>query len=208
MQRPTTGDFAAFSIGGAIGVLLASMLRGRERPALSTVAHVDITRFLGRWYEIARYPNRFERLCERDVHADYSVRPDGRISVVNSCMTPRGRILKSRATAKIAEPSSNAKLKVSFGWPFSGDYWIIDLGPNYEYAVVGEPSRRFLWVLSRTPALAPPVYQKILAKLPLKGYVPSRLVMTRQSAIQTPSEPLYGPGAHRRSRARVPAQER
>jgi len=123
-------------------------------------------------------------------------------------MTPRGRILKSRATARIAEPSSNAKLKVSFAWRLSGDYWIIDLDQNYEYAVIGEPSRRSLWVLSRAPVLPPPVYREILAKLPLKGYVPSRLVMTRQSAIQTPYERLDGAGAHRRSGASVAAKKR
>jgi apolipoprotein D and lipocalin family protein len=191
MQRPTAGDIAALSIGGAAGLLLSAALRRRSRPRLFPISHVDLSRYLGRWYEIARYPNRFQHQHDRDVRVEYSLRPDGKITVLNSCITPRGRAIDSQATATIADTESNAKLKVNLVWPLSGNHWIIDLDPNYEYAVVGEPSRRFLWILSRTPSLPPPTYQEIIARLPLKGYVPSRLIKTRQSAIHAVPRPEY-----------------
>jgi apolipoprotein D and lipocalin family protein len=110
------------------------------------------------------------------------LRGDGKIDVVNSCRKPSGGTKSVHGAAKIVDPVSNAKLKVTFFWPFSGDYWVVALGKNYEYAVVGEPSRRYLWVLSRTPHLDPEIYRGILHRVEQLGYVPTRLVETRQSA--------------------------
>src|SRR5579871_1687307 len=111
-----------------------------EHAAVKTVAHVDLERYVGKWYEVARYPNRFERDCARNVTAEYAKRADGDISVLNECVKADGGVKRSQGRAKVVDKTSNAKLKVTFFWPFYGDYWVIDLGEHYEYAVVSEPS--------------------------------------------------------------------
>lgn len=147
---------------------------------LVAVSHVDLARYLGKWYEIARYPNRFEKSCASDVIADYTRGDDGKITVTNTCRKADGKSKESKGTAKVVDTSSNAKLKVTFFWPFSGDYWVIDLDPDYKYAVIGEPDRKYLWVLSRTPELAPEVYERIMGKVRELGYDPAKLVRTPQ----------------------------
>lgn len=142
---------------------------------LASVPKVDLNRYVGRWYEIAKYPNRFERKCDRNVTATYAVRPDGRISVVNSCTTREAKLTRSVGWAKVVDKQTCSKLKVTFFWPFFGDYWIIDLGANYEYAVIGEPSRKYLWVLSRTPKMDDKLYAEITSRLASKGYDASKL---------------------------------
>lgn len=147
---------------------------------LEVVERVDLERYAGRWYEIARYPNQFEQNCT-GVTADYTLRDDGRVGVVNTC----------RAGSLDAEPQridgtartideSNAKLRVQFFWPFEGDYWIIELADDYSYAVVGEPARRFLWILSREPQLDEAVLAGIMDRLPEFEYDPDRLIMVEQ----------------------------
>jgi apolipoprotein D and lipocalin family protein len=143
--------------------------------SLETVPKVDLNRYIGRWYEIAKYPNRFERKCDRNATAAYSIRPDGKISVVNACTNRDGRQNKSTGWAKVVDQKTGAKLKVTFFWPFFGDYWIIDLGPNYEYAAVGEPSRKYLWILSRTPKMDDAVYAEVVSRLSAKGYDAAKL---------------------------------
>lgn len=167
-------------LGGLIGAA-AGWALAKSHPPLETVSTVDLNRYLGRWYEIARYPNSFERKCARDVTAQYSLKPDGDIRVVNSCTTLSGSIARSVGTAKTADKSTNAKLKVTFFWPFYGDYWIIDLGRDYDYAVVGEPSRKFLWILSRTSQMPQDLYLRVAARLASKGYDASKLIPTRQT---------------------------
>ena len=166
---------------------LAGFLVAVAGPPLETVRHVDLDRYTGRWFEIARYPNRFERKCDRDVTAEYSKKENGTIRVVNACVTRTGAIERSEGTAKIVDPSTNAKLKVTFFWPFYGKYWIIGLGDQYEYAVVGEPSREYLWILSRTPAIQDALYRKILLQVAASGYEPRKLVKTTQTAAVKPS---------------------
>ena len=151
---------------------------------LQTVQHVDLNRYQARWYEIARYPNWFEKKCDRDVTAEYSKKDNGDIRVVNTCVTQSGKINQSVGTAKIVDKSTNAKLKVTFFWPFYGNYWVIDLGDNYEYAVVGEPSRDYLWILSRTPMMPDSVYRQITDGLTVKEYQSSKLVKTRQTGAR------------------------
>jgi apolipoprotein D and lipocalin family protein len=148
---------------------------------LETVSRVDLNRYIGRWYEIAKYPNRFERKCDRNVTATYSIRPDGKISVVNACITREGQQNQSSGWAKAVNQKTGAKLKVTFFWPFFGDYWIIDLGPDYDYAVVGEPSRKYLWILSRTPKMEDAVYAEVVNRLAAKGYDASGLERTTQT---------------------------
>ncbi|HET6145258.1 MAG TPA: lipocalin family protein [Candidatus Acidoferrales bacterium] len=167
-------------LGGLIGVN-AGMLMAASESRLETVQHVDLNRYAGRWYEIARYPNKFETKCARDVTAEYAPKENGDIRVVNSCTAQDGRAVRSVGTAKVADTSTNAKLKVAFFWPFYGKYWVLDVGDKYDYAVVGEPGRDYLWILSRTPAMPDAVYEKILNRLPARGYDPEKLVRTHQS---------------------------
>ena len=154
---------------------------GAVYPPLDVVEKVDLDRYSGRWYEIARYPNSFERGCV-GVTADYTPRADGRIQVVNTCFESSldGPSREIRGSARVVDETSNAKLKVRFFWPFEGDYWIIDLDEDYQYAVVGEPSRTFLWILSRTPQMDETLYEDIVATLPAWSYDPERLELVPQ----------------------------
>jgi len=145
-------------------------------PPLDVVEKVDLGSYTGRWYEIARYPNSFEPGCV-GVTADYSLRQDGRINVLNTCREGSldGNVRTIEGVARVVDSSTNAKLAVTFFGPFEGDYWILELGNDYEYAVVGDPSRKFLWILSREPVLDGNLYEDILSRLPEKGYDPERL---------------------------------
>lgn len=149
----------------------------RPGPDLPVVPRVDLERYTGTWYEIARYPHRFQEGCYGST-ATYTLRDDGRIDVVNACRQggPRGELRSAKGIAKIADPVTNAKLRVSFLRPFWGDYWIIGLGANYEYAVVGHPSRKYLWILSRTPRMEEATYLQVVARLETLGYDTARLI--------------------------------
>ena len=149
---------------------------------LDVVPQVDLNRYAGKWYEIARLPNRFQRDCVGGTTATYTLRPDGKITVLNECRTDNGRVKSAKGTARIADPKGpNSKLNVTFFWPFSGNYWIIDLDPQYRWAVVGEPSRKYLWVLSRTPQLDPELYEDILKRAQRQGFDTAKLLKTPQS---------------------------
>ncbi len=167
----------------AIPAVTHSDTKAARKPSLVTVPHVDLARYSGTWYEIASYPQRFEKGCTGTT-ATYTLRADGTVEVVNRCARDslNGRTTVARGRAKVVDKTSNAKLKVSFFWPFWGDYWIIDLGRDYEYAVVGHPSRKYLWILSRTPTMAPEVYEGILERLRGQGYDTGRLRTTLQNA--------------------------
>jgi apolipoprotein D and lipocalin family protein len=138
--------FVAFAV--SIGVATA------KEPELTVVDSVELDRYLGTWYEIASYPAWFQRNCTA-VTASYSLRDDGLIKVVNSCRKGSldGKLKQSTGRAKVVDGETNAKLKVSFFGPFWGDYWIIDLDAEYRWAVVGEPKRKYLWILSRTRSM-------------------------------------------------------
>jgi apolipoprotein D and lipocalin family protein len=154
---------------------------GDSGPPLETVASVDLERYLGRWYEIASYPAWFQKGCTATT-ADYSRREDGLIAVLNSCRKGAldGKQKQSSGRARVVDLGTNAKLKVSFFGPFWGDYWIIDLDPEYRWAVVGVPNRKYLWILSRSPRMDAGVYGAIVSRLPAKGYDPARLTLTLQ----------------------------
>jgi apolipoprotein D and lipocalin family protein len=114
--------------------------------------------------------------------ATYALRPDGKISVVNACRASDGRMKTAKGTARLAgKKEPNSKLKVTFFWPFYGNYWIIDLDPDYKWAVVGEPGRRYLWVLSREPHLEGALYQEILERAKKQGYDVTPMIRTKQS---------------------------
>ena len=151
-------------------------------PELKTVAHVDLQRYLGTWYDIASFPQRFQAGCTGTT-ATYSMRDDGLIDVFNRCRKGSldGPEDSAKGRARVADGTTNARLEVSFFGPFWADYWVIDLGADYEYAVVGHPSRDYLWILSRTPKLAPEVYDGIVARLQTQGYETARLQRTLQA---------------------------
>jgi len=155
---------------------------------LKTVPSVDLSRYLGTWYEIANFPQRFQRGCTASTAA-YTLRADGDIDVVNRCRmdTPDGPEKIARGRARVVDKSTNAKLEVSFFRPFWGDYWIVDLGANYEFAVVGHPSRDYLWILAREPRLDPLVYDAIVSRLTAQGYETQRIVRTIIAATPPPA---------------------
>jgi apolipoprotein D and lipocalin family protein len=170
----------------AAGILLLTVAAcaqgGKVMTAeLKVVPHVELERYLGTWYEIARYPQRFQEGCVAS-KAVYELGRDGKIQVYNECRqgSLEGPVNSVRGKAKVVDPVTNAKLKVTFFWPFYGAYWIIDLGENYEYAVVGHPSRKYLWVLSRSPEMEESVYRGILERLERQGYDTDRLMRTTQ----------------------------
>jgi len=150
---------------------------------LHVVPSVDLERYAGKWYEIARLPNRFQRDCAANTTATYTLRPDGKITVINECSKADGRRKSAKGTARVADPKGpNTKLKVSFFWPFSGNYWIIELDPEYRWAVIGEPGRDYLWILSREPRLDEGLYTQILERAKQQGFDVARVMKTVQSS--------------------------
>jgi apolipoprotein D and lipocalin family protein len=166
-------------IGGTLGVSVvlanASDSAAKDTRPVTTVSEVDLERYAGRWYEITKIPNRFQRKCARGTTAEYALREDGRIDVVNRCMREDGRPEEARGIAKIVDPVSNAKLKVSFvsflGWrPFWGDYWVIGLDEEYRWAVIGTPDRKYGWVLARSPVVDAKTIAEVREVLERNGY--------------------------------------
>lgn len=173
-------------------VLLSAIGGSREGAAMQTdgppptVSSVDLGRYAGRWFEIARFPNRFQRQCVSDVTATYTVKPDGRVDVLNRCRRDDRTVVEASGVARTVSPESNARLEVRFApawlsflpmvW---GDYWVIDLDDHYTTAVVGSPDRRYLWLLSRTPNVPEQVYQRLVASAARAGYPIDQLVRTR-----------------------------
>lgn len=176
-----------------LGLILAGCAsppvnRAADAP-LTTVQSVDLDRYAGRWYEIARLPNGFEKNCE-GVTADYSRREDGLLRVVNTCRkgSPSGDVKSAEGRARVVDEKTNAKLEVSFFGPFWGDYWIVDLTDDYSRSIVGEPSGRYLWILSRTPTISEAERADALARIKALGYDSSALYFTRQPP--SPDNPI------------------
>jgi apolipoprotein D and lipocalin family protein len=171
--------FLLFSVSA---VLVAGCgMKKVDRSPLQVVPFVDLRRYAGAWYEIARLPNTFQKGCVGS-RATYTLRDDGKIEVLNECYEGsfNGRLRNARGKVWVVDATTNAKLKVSFFWPFSGAYWIIDLGKNYEYAVVGHPDRKYLWILSRTKKMDEALYEEILNRPRAKGYDTSKLIKSVQ----------------------------
>jgi apolipoprotein D and lipocalin family protein len=171
---------------GTIGVALMST--SPSSSPVRSIAAVDLTRYAGTWYEIARYPNSFQRQCAGDVTAEYTLEPGGRIRVVNRCRKADGTMDSAEGVAKRTPGAPDSQLKVRFApaifsfipavW---GDYWIIGLASDYSYAVVGDPSRKYLWILSRTPRLENAAYATALETVKANGFDPNRLERTSNS---------------------------
>ena len=161
-----------------------------KKDELEVVQSVNLTRYVGRWYEISRLPNSFQKKCADTVTANYTMRGDGTIEVINRCRKPSGEYATAKGKAKIVDTKTNAKLKVTFFWPFYGDYWILDLGPNYEYAVVGEPGRKYLWILSSSPQMDEALYQELLQRMAAKASIPRRWLKLRNRSAKAEVRPL------------------
>ncbi len=164
-------------------MMFAGEARAQDKPPLNVVDSVDLQRYLGKWYEIASYPAWFQKGCTGST-AEYILMSGGKIRVVNRCRKERldGPLKESKGKAEVVDAKTNAKLKVWFFWPFKGNYWIIELDDDYRWAVVGEPKRKYLWILSRTATMEDSVYRDILSRLPPKGYDLDRLQRTPQPA--------------------------
>lgn len=139
---------------------------------------VDLNRYLGLWYEIYRLPDGFEEKNCKNVTAIYSLDHEGTIKVLNSCILSNGKINIAEGVAKIEDKQTNSKLKVSFFKPFYGDYWILDLADDYSWSIVGEPSGKYLWVLSRIPVMNAKLEEEILSKVEKLGYNKKDLIKT------------------------------
>lgn len=172
-------------------LMAAFIVRPNEQDerSLRVVESVDLKRYAGRWYEVARLPNKFEEDCASDVTAEYTLRDDGKLGVVNRCLKQTGKIEEAKGVARVADKTTNAKLKVRFAPGFLsflpqvwGDYQIIDLAPDYAYAVVGDPPRKYLWILSRTPQLDDATYKQAVNSAAAQGFDTSRLVKTKQTS--------------------------
>jgi len=141
------------------------------------VAQVDLARYMGTWHEIAKFPNRFQRGCGCTT-ATYALRPDGKVAVVNRCRGVDGNPKLAKGWAKVVDPTVPAKLRVTFFWPFFGDYWILALDPDYRHVLVGTPNRKYLWILARTPRMEESAYQALVQKAREQGFPVERLVRT------------------------------
>jgi apolipoprotein D and lipocalin family protein len=168
------------------GVLLTSLAFGASgRSPLPTLENVDLDRYLGKWYEISSFPQKFQKGCTAST-AVYSMRRDGDIKVLNRCNlnSPDGKLKVAVGRAWIKNKKTNAKLKVQFFLKrfklpfFSGNYWILDLDKNYESVLVGDPSRKYLWILSRRPMLNQDRYDELVMKAADLGFNTDKLVKT------------------------------
>lgn len=148
---------------------------------LQTIDTVDLIRYTGKWYEIASFPQKFQKGC-CGTTAEYSLSEKGYIIVENRCFKDSlsGKPKYIKGKAYVDKNSGNAKLKVEFFKPFKGKYWIIELDSNYRYAAVGHPNRKYLWILSRTPQMEKEVYEKILSRLREKGFDTFKIKKTLQ----------------------------
>ncbi len=143
---------------------------------LKTVAHVDLERYLGKWYEIARYDHSFERGCS-EVEAIYTKRDDGMIGVLNRCfIKDNNKTKEAHGRAKVVDEETNSKLKVTFFWPFYGNYWIIELAEDYRFVVVSEPKKEYFWILSRTPVMEQADLDGILERTTALGFDARKLI--------------------------------
>ena len=167
-----------------IVILFSAVIFAQQNPP-KTVNYVDLKKYVGLWYEIAKIPNSFQDHCVKGTTAKYVLKEDGEIAVLNSCIDEDGEVDDADGVARIVDKKSNAKLEVSFvsflGWrPFWGDYWIIGLDENYQWAIVGTPNRKYGWILSRTPKLDETTMNKIFQILKDQGYNPKNFEMDTQ----------------------------
>lgn len=164
-------------------LIIISCVGVEPKQTLQTVSSVDLTRYAGTWYEIARLPMWFQRHCINS-QAAYTIRQDGTVGVHNECLTDRGTVDQANGIATVVDRTSNARLMVTFDNFFArlvgpsreGNYWILELDSNYTVAMVGTPDRRYLWILSRTPQLDDAIYQQLVANAQQLGFPVADLI--------------------------------
>lgn len=163
----------------AAGLLFTPSARAANPSVPEPAKPMELSRYTGLWYEIARSPNRFERNCD-GVTARYTLRKDGDIDVLNTCRRGglNGKVETAKGRAKVVDKKTFAKLKVSFFGPFYANYWVLDRDDNYQWAIVGEPSGRYVWILSRTPR--PDNTQALVKRVEAMGYDTSKLEFPKQ----------------------------
>ena len=169
-----------FALILAVGAGLA-----RAEAPLPTVEQVDLARYAGAWYEIALLPNRFQKQCVADTQARYRLDGD-RVEVLNRCRMADGQVDSIQGHAKVVPDSGNAKLRVSFFWPFYGDYWVLSLDPDYRQVLVGAPNRRYAWVLSRSPQMEAAALDALLDRAAALGFDKAAFQRTPQSQPLAP----------------------
>lgn len=165
-------------------IVLSSLIIAQKNPPI-TVKYVDLKKYVGLWYEVAKIPNSFQDQCIKNTTAKYTLTEDGEIKVTNSCIDEDGEVDDASGVVRVVDKKSNSKLEVSFvsflGWrPFWGDYWIIGLDENYQWAIVGTPNRKYGWVLSRTPNLDNTTMDKIFGIIKDQGYDPKKFEISKQ----------------------------
>ena len=165
-----------------LGAFIINSCSSSNAP-LETVPSVDLERYMGKWYEIASIPQRFSKGCHCTT-ADYKLNAEkGYVEVYNSCLK-EGKVSDVKGKAFPVEGSSNSKLKVQFFWPFKGDYWILELDPDYRYVMVGSPDRESLWFLSRTPTMEEATYARLEQLAKSKGFPVEQLELMDQSCTE------------------------
>ena len=154
---------------------------------VKAVDSVDLNKYAGKWYEIARYPNKFQKKCVGNTTATYVLKSREKLEVINRCLEKDGTISDAMGAGKVEDKQTNAKLEVRFAPRFLSflpmvwaDYWVIDLAPDYSYSVVGTPDRDYLWILAREPEFKDSLYQDILRRAEKQGFQPAKVVKTPQ----------------------------
>lgn len=166
--------FVFFAIFAA--VLLISMPAAAQKTRPVTVASVDLQKYAGTWYEIARFENKYQSKCVGNTSFVYTAKPDGDLSVVNQCVGKDGMTVTFKGEEIVTDNASKAKMKGIWG-----DYWIIDLDPKYQYAAVSDAKGKNLWILGRAPQMSDTVYQGILRRIETMGFNPGKLSKTPQN---------------------------
>ena len=180
---------APLCLAGVCGLSgLSASAQAAEPAALRPIEALDLPRYLGTWYEVARFPNRFQKQCVADSRAEYQSSPEGAVRVVNQCRLVDGSVEKAVGQARQIGAADSPRLQVRFApaWlsfipAVWGDYWVIDLDEGYQLAAVSEPRREYLWVLSRTPSVPAPAYEALLKRLAAQGLDVGRLERSPQS---------------------------
>ncbi len=169
------------------GLLVFDAARAEDSaPALRPVPSIDLDRYAGRWYEVARTYNRWQKQCAGEVMVRYTPRPDGRLDVYNQCSEEDGDVRAVSGVARIAgDMASTLEVRFAPAWlsflpVVWADYWVIDLADDYSWAAVGQPSRKYFWILSRKPQLDEAIVQGIVERAERQGYSLSELIRTRQ----------------------------
>ncbi len=178
-DRP--GSIALVTMTSLLAVLGLTSCTLMTPAPLPTVASVDVPRYMGSWYEIAKLPNRFQASCASDTVARYRLKDDG-VEVLNRCRRTDGSVDSARGRATVVAGSAGARLRVSFFWPLYGDYWVLALDPAYETVLVGEPSREYAWILSRSPTIDDVRLRSLLSRAQALGFDSAAFVRTPQVA--------------------------